>query len=72
VTARRVWKRLLAEIRCSGLAAWRALMRMLNGDDLTHAAAIAFYAPFGQTVWFRLHPRPLHLVRNRFRHAVPR
>jgi membrane protein len=35
---------MLSEIRCSGLAAWRALVRMLNGDDLTHAAAIAFYA----------------------------
>jgi len=28
----------------SGLAAWRALVRLLNGNDLTHAAAIAYYA----------------------------
>lgn len=27
-----------------GRAAWRALVRLLNGDDLTHAAAIAYYA----------------------------
>lgn len=28
----------------SGQAAWRALVRLLNGNDLTHAAAIAYYA----------------------------
>ena len=28
----------------SGLAAWRALVRLLNGNDLTHAAAIVYYA----------------------------
>jgi membrane protein len=27
-----------------GRAAWRALVRLVNGDDLTHAAAIAYYA----------------------------
>jgi len=32
------------ELRLSGLAAWRALVRLLNGDDLTHAAAISYYA----------------------------
>ena len=26
------------------MAAWRALIRLLSGDDLTHAASIAFYA----------------------------
>lgn len=26
------------------MAAWRALVRLLTGDDLTHAAAIAFYS----------------------------
>lgn len=26
------------------MAAWRALVRLLSGDDLTHAASIAFYA----------------------------
>lgn len=44
MTVRRVWRRLLAELRCSAVAAWRALLRLLWGDDLTHAAAIAFYA----------------------------
>ena len=28
----------------SGLAAWRAFVRLVNGHDLTHAAAISFYA----------------------------
>jgi membrane protein len=32
------------ELRLSGLAAWRALVRLLNGSDLTHAAAISYYA----------------------------
>ena len=32
------------ELRLSGLAAWRALVRLLNGNDLTHAAAISYYA----------------------------
>ena len=36
--------RLRAELRVSGQAAWRALVRLLNGNDLTHAAAIAYYA----------------------------
>jgi membrane protein len=36
--------RLRAELRISGQAAWRALVRLLNGNDLTHAAAIAYYA----------------------------
>ena len=33
-----------AELRFSGLAAWRALVELVNGQDLTHAAAIAYYA----------------------------
>ncbi len=37
-------RRLRAELRFSGLAAWRALVEMLNSNDLTHAAAIAYYA----------------------------
>lgn len=31
-------------LRQSGRAAWRALVTLLTGDDLTHAAAIAYYA----------------------------
>ena len=42
--AYRAWRRIRNEARCSGLAAWRALLRLLTGDDLTHAAAIAFYS----------------------------
>ena len=33
-----------AELRFSGLAAWRALVELVNSQDLTHAAAIAYYA----------------------------
>ena len=44
VTPARVLLRLRAELRLSGLAAWRALVRLVNGADLTHAAAIAYYA----------------------------
>ena len=32
------------EFRLSGLAAWRGFVRLVNGNDLTHAAAISFYA----------------------------
>jgi membrane protein len=35
---------LQAELRFSGLAAWRGFVRLVNGNDLTHAAAIAYYA----------------------------
>jgi membrane protein len=44
VTPARVLLRFRAELRLSGLAAWRALVRLVNGADLTHAAAIAYYA----------------------------
>jgi membrane protein len=44
VTLARILLRARAELRLSGLAAWRALVRLLNGNDLTHAAAIAYYA----------------------------
>ena len=33
-----------AELRLSGLAAWRGLVELVNGNDLTHAASIAYYA----------------------------
>ena len=32
------------ELRLSGLAAWRGLVELVNSNDLTHAAAIAYYA----------------------------
>lgn len=44
MTAARFLLRLRAELRFSGLAAWRGLVRLVNGQDLTHAAAIAYYA----------------------------
>src|SRR3989442_14423477 len=37
-------RRLQSEFRFSGLAAWRALVELVNSNDLTHAAAIAYYA----------------------------
>ncbi|MDA1185035.1 MAG: YihY/virulence factor BrkB family protein [Acidobacteria bacterium] len=40
----RILLRLRIALRLSGLAAWRALVRLVSGDDLTHAAAISFYA----------------------------
>src|SRR5437588_2688106 len=36
--------RLRAELRWSGQAAWRGLVELVNSNDLTHAAAIAYYA----------------------------
>jgi membrane protein len=44
VTPARILLRLRAELRFSGLAAWRGFVRLVNGNDLTHAAAIAYYA----------------------------
>jgi membrane protein len=40
----RLLLRLRAELRFSGLAAWRGLVRLVSGNDLTHAASIAYYA----------------------------
>ncbi len=40
----RFLRRLRAELRFSGLALWRALVGLLNSNDLTHAASIAYYA----------------------------
>lgn len=37
-------RRTRAELRLSGLAAWRALVGLANSNDLTHAAAIAYYS----------------------------
>jgi membrane protein len=44
VTPARILLRLRAELTFSGLAAWRGLVRLVNSSDLTHAAAIAYYA----------------------------
>jgi membrane protein len=44
VTAERILRRARAELRLSGLAAWRGLVEFVNSTDLTHAAAIAYYA----------------------------
>jgi membrane protein len=40
----RALRRARAELRLSGHAAWRGLVELLNSSDLTHAAAIAYYA----------------------------
>jgi uncharacterized BrkB/YihY/UPF0761 family membrane protein len=44
VTPERIVRRLRAELRVTGLAAWRAVIELVNGNDVTHAAAIAYYA----------------------------
>jgi membrane protein len=44
VTPARILLRLRTELAFSGLAAWRALVRLVNSSDLTHAAAIAYYS----------------------------
>ena len=40
----RLLRRVRAEIRLSGLASWRGLVELLNSNDLTHSASIAYYA----------------------------
>ena len=44
MTLARILLRLRADLRFSGVAAWRGLIRLINGNDLTHAASIAYYA----------------------------
>jgi membrane protein len=44
VTPDRILRRLRAELRFSGRAAWRGVVELVNSNDLTHAAAIAYYA----------------------------
>ena len=44
MTPGRILRRVRAELRLSGLAAWRGLVELVNSNDLTHAAAIAYYA----------------------------
>ena len=40
----RFLRRLRAELRLTGLAAWRGLVELVNSNDMTHAAAIAYYS----------------------------
>jgi membrane protein len=44
VRGERFLRRLRAELRLSGLAGWRGVVELVNGNDLTHAASIAYYA----------------------------
>jgi membrane protein len=44
VRGERLVRRVRAELRLSGLAAWRGVVQLVNGPDLTHAASIAYYA----------------------------
>lgn len=44
MTLDRFLRRSRAELRFSSLAAWRALVELLNSNDLTHAASIAYYS----------------------------
>jgi membrane protein len=44
VRGERFLRRTRAELRLSGLAAWRGFVELINGNDLTHAASIAYYA----------------------------
>jgi uncharacterized BrkB/YihY/UPF0761 family membrane protein len=44
VTADRILRRLRTELRFSGLALWRGVVELVNSNDLTHAASIAYYA----------------------------
>lgn len=44
MTPERILRRLRAELRLSGLAAWRGVVGLVNSNDLTHAASIAYYA----------------------------
>jgi membrane protein len=44
VRGERLLRRVRAELRLSGLAAWRGVVELVNSNDLTHAASIAYYA----------------------------
>jgi membrane protein len=44
VTPQRLLRRIKAELRYTGLAMWRATVGLVNSNDLTHAASIAYYA----------------------------
>ena len=40
----RILRRIRTELRLSGTAAWRGFVELVNSNDLTHAASIAYYA----------------------------
>ena len=42
--AERILRRVRTELRLSGTAAWRGFVELVNSNDLTHAASIAYYA----------------------------
>ena len=44
MTPGRFLRRFRAELRFTGLAAWRGIGELVNSNDLTHAAAIAYYS----------------------------
>jgi membrane protein len=44
VRPERILRRLRAEFRLSGIALWRGLVELVNSNDVTHAASIAYYA----------------------------
>jgi membrane protein len=44
VPGERFLRRARAELRLSVLAAWRGIVELVNSNDLTHAASIAYYA----------------------------
>ena len=44
MTPERILRRAQAELRISGLAAWRGTLELINSNDLTYAASIAYYA----------------------------
>lgn len=44
MTPERIIRRLRAELRLTGVAAWRGLVELVNSNDVTHAASIAYYA----------------------------
>jgi membrane protein len=44
VPADRILRRVRTELRFSATAAWRGLVELVNSNDLTHAASIAYYA----------------------------
>jgi membrane protein len=44
VTPQRIIRRLRAELRLTGVAAWRGVVELVNSNDVTHAASIAYYA----------------------------
>jgi membrane protein len=44
VAVDRILRRVRTELRLSGTAAWRGFVELVNSNDLTHAASIAYYA----------------------------